>query len=638
MKAWQSRNHTSIADPGLRFGLMIALLSLPTRVQAQSELFQPYNLHIVVHVAENRLLTEVFRKRIERELRDGFQAALGDMGRVTVTHEHPRLTEVLEHGLRFLDSWRDRDDQKTHFVLIDYTGEHYEIQARQYDGTISWPSPVVRRARTRDRDFVAKAAALLIKQDFGILGTVRTEPEGLKEQVQIELRGGGLGDLTHWVKKDDVFALAPPQGGTMAALKWSLLKVEQAPAQDARDGLCVCRFFHRYDVPSIRGFRCLKLGTVQAPLRIRWLQRMPNGRLKPLDQRLTVDIRRYGFDGEETTKLQMRSELDGILETVSRKDGVFNQVAFVRVVDGLGDSHPQVPIALVDDQPVLIEVTAPAHSNTLFAVRLASWKNRVVESVQRQAQLFKRLEILLADPKNRSEIIEVATSGLNHAKKDRIRLMEERKNLFEEAKKYKEDLKISTEDQHLQNLEKYEHALEQFLSKQKEIEATENDPQRKKWLSDIENAKLFEKEWEYGKAIAIYERVQAEGYHDDKLSEHLEKLHKLWDPRDDKHKEAREFIYHIWPTLDNTRLQEYISKAQEAFQKCKEVGDSISIQKLLQATLAHADRLAKSLAELYPDLAVADEREAQQLKKISEPIIKLVTEIQDYLKTHAGGN
>ena len=104
---------------------------------AQSELNKPYNLHIVVHVAENRLLTEVFRERIERELHDGFQAGLGDMGRVTVSHEHPRLNDVLARGLkRSLDSWTDRADLKTHFVLIDYSGVHYEIQTRQYDGAV----------------------------------------------------------------------------------------------------------------------------------------------------------------------------------------------------------------------------------------------------------------------------------------------------------------------------------------------------------------------------------------------------------------------------------------------------------------------------------------------------------------------
>src|SRR6185437_10016638 len=78
-----------------RSWLVVFLLAFPATAHAQSERDKPYDLTIVVHVAQNRLLTDVFRERIERELRDGFQAGLGDMGRVKVTHEHPRLADVL---------------------------------------------------------------------------------------------------------------------------------------------------------------------------------------------------------------------------------------------------------------------------------------------------------------------------------------------------------------------------------------------------------------------------------------------------------------------------------------------------------------------------------------------------------------
>src|SRR5262249_45167336 len=155
------------------------------------ELRKPYRLQVVLHVAEHPLLTEVFREQVRRELGDGLQAALGELARVEVVTQHPRLADVLERGLgRSLDGWRERSDVKTHFVLLDRSGVHYEVRARQYDGTVGVPSPVVRHDRTRDRAFVAKAAAQLIQHDFGAVGTVRTEPkDGV---VEVELRGGGL--------------------------------------------------------------------------------------------------------------------------------------------------------------------------------------------------------------------------------------------------------------------------------------------------------------------------------------------------------------------------------------------------------------------------------------------------------------
>jgi hypothetical protein len=611
----------------------------PPAAQAQSELNKPYDLTIVVHVAENRLLTDVFRKRIERELHDGFQAALGDMGRVTVTHEHPRLADVLARGLRSLEDWKDRDDRKTHFVLIDYTGVHYEIQARQYDGTIGRPSPVVRYDRTRDRDFVAKAAALLVKHDFGVLGTVVAGPENAKKQVKVELRGGGLGDMTRWVKKDDVFALAPPDGGMMESLKWSLLQVEQAPSEEARDGVCLCRFFHRYRLPSIVGYRCIKLGTIETPLRIRWMQRQKVRdivKIKPLDSPIIVEVRRYGFDNEESTKLELQSDPNGYLQTIDKgQEIVFHNVAFVRVASGLGegpDAHPQIPIALVDDQPVVIEVNASRDFNTLFTIRMSTWKRDVADSVQMQAGLFRRLEALGADPKNRSEIIAAAASGMNRAKEDRDNLRKQREELAAEAGKVGQNLQTPIEDKRLQQLEEYEQALVQFLAEQKKIEETENDPQRKKWLSEIENAKLLEKELEYGKAIEIYERIRKEGYENAKLNKRVEELHKDWDARSPEHEEAREFIYRFWPTLDPSRLEENIKKAREALQTCKKFRDKIGIKKLLRGTMGHADQLTKKLEELKPDLVVDDEKEAIQLKKVSEQIVQLGRDIEDCLK------
>lgn len=615
----------------LFFLSLLCPLCLCGAIRAQ-ELNNPYNLHIVVHVAENRLLTDVFRKRIERELHDGFQSALDKMGNVTVTNQHPRLAEVLARGLRSLDEWKDRSDQKTHLVLIDFTGGHYEIQTRQYDGAIGQPSPVVRIDRTRDRDFVAKAAALLIKKDFGVLGTIQSDPEGPTKRVKIALRGGGLGDMTRWVKKDDVFALAPPDGGTMEALKWSFLQVEQAPAEDAHNGLCICRFFNRYRVPSIIGYRCIKLGTVQAPLRLRWMQKqkvLTGFRLKPPDSALSVEIRRYGFDDEEATKLEKLSDsTNGFMDTASDKDGVFNNVAFVRVSSGLGQLHPQIPIALVDNQLITIEVPAAADGDSLFTLQLSEWQHRVADSVQMQVELFKKLEVMGSKAGIRSEITDAATSGLNRAKADRDSLLKERENLA----KRKKDLKTPIQDGQLKTIGDYAETLATFLDEQKKIEEKENDPQRIKWRSEIARARLLEEDMEIDKAIEIYEGIRKEGYENVELDKRLEKLRKDWESHGPEHEEARAFVYRVWPTVDLSGLEEKLPKAQKAFKTCKDVGDAISIRKLRQGTLRHAERLNKRLEELHPELVIEDEKEALQLKKVSEQIVKLGLDIQECLK------
>jgi hypothetical protein len=628
MKSFQYR--------GSFFLFFLSSLCFCGELKAQ-EANTPYKLRLVVHVAQNRLLTDVFRDRLERELHDGFQAAMGDMGRVTVTHEHPRLKDVLARGLKqSLDDWKNRNDEKTHFVLIDYSGVHYEIQTRQYDGTIGRASPVVRRDRTRDRDFVVKAAALLLKQDFGVLGTVLEGPSGANKLVKVELRGGALGEMARWVQKDDVFALAPPDGGEPLALRWSLMQVEQAPAEGARDGICQCRFYHRYQVSSIVGYRCIKLGTVQTPLRLRWVRQAPKGaKTQPLALRLTVEIRHHGFEGEDATKLTKITDSSGVLETVRNgKDGVFSHVAFVRVIDGMEDPKPQVPIVLVDDQPIFIEVNAAKDVDTLFAVRQSNWQNSIVDLLQMQANLFKRLETLGAKPDQREQVIREAERGLKRLRDDRTLLLQQKEEIAEYARKKNRPFQTQREDKRLADLVEGEKILDQFIAEQRRIEAKENDPQVKKWLSAIENAKLLEKELEIGKAIDIYESVRNEGFKNDALDAHLKELQTLWKTVDAEHAQARNYVYLVWPTLDTDRLKDGLPKARQALKKCEAAGDLVTIRKLLKGTEAHALRLKKELDLLQPDILAEDVEPAKLRKDISEQIVKLGLELQEYLKTH----
>src|SRR5436305_1147134 len=46
---------------------------------------KPYQVTVVLHIAEHRLLTKDFRDRVEREIRDGLQAALGDLAEGAAT-------------------------------------------------------------------------------------------------------------------------------------------------------------------------------------------------------------------------------------------------------------------------------------------------------------------------------------------------------------------------------------------------------------------------------------------------------------------------------------------------------------------------------------------------------------------------
>jgi hypothetical protein len=347
-----------------------------------------------------------------------------------------------------------------------------------------------------------------------------------------------------------------------------------------------------------------------------------------------MQIRRHGFQGEDATLLQKSTGQGGVVTTTEiGEKGVFANVAFVSVIGGMREPLPQVPIALVDDQPVLIEVNATQDADTLFTASKAAWQSDVAESRLVQINLFKHLAALGADVEKRAEVIQEAERALKRSKKDRANLMKQRTDLLKDAKDSKIKLDTAREDKRLAEIEEGERELANFITEQKKIEATENDPQRKKWLSEIGQAKLLEKDLEYGKALAIYEKIQKEGFQDAELDKHLKEVRQLWKPpADAEHKEARNFIYRVWPALDTAGLEENLPTARKAFERCQKAGDVISVRKLLKGIEGHADRLTKEFSELRPEINIDDEQPAKRIKKVSEALGKLLKEVQTYLQ------
>src|SRR5438477_12292761 len=70
------------------------------RADLPAEGSQPYQLQVVLGIAKHPLLTPVFQQKMQRELRDSLQAALGRLARVEVARDHPGLKERATTGLK----------------------------------------------------------------------------------------------------------------------------------------------------------------------------------------------------------------------------------------------------------------------------------------------------------------------------------------------------------------------------------------------------------------------------------------------------------------------------------------------------------------------------------------------------------
>jgi hypothetical protein len=618
--------------------LLTAGLWLPARAAADADLDRPYQLQIVLHVAEHRLLTDVFRERVARDLRDGMQAALGDLARVTVVKEHPRLKDVLERGLeRGLDGWVERNGIKTHFVLIDYAAPQYEIQARQHDGLTGRVSPAVRRDTTRDRDFVARAAALLIEHDFGLVGTITTPPDA-NGGVQVKLNAGSLGSLTRWVRKGQIFEIIPP--GSATALEWAFLRVEEPPTEEKRDGMCGCRLWHRYRLGSIVNCRCLKLGTTRAPLRIRFVQdRYAQDRAQqarsPLSRTVGVDIRRTGFEGEKVTKLYKSTDAAGWINTAQEGDkGVFEDIAFISVVNGI-PAQPRIPVPIIDDRPILIPVQVDDDEGTLFAMDRVTWEQNVSDSLRLQDSLLHELKELAIKPENRTQAIAKARAELQRTQDDLASLLAQRDELKAEAARKKIAFDPSRASARLKALEGGKEILKKYLTEQDAIDREESDPKRKALRDKIQQAKLLVEDLEIGKAIKVYKDVIVGGFDTPEIRKRLADLEAMWETKDNKHAEARTFIYRIWPTLDAPGLKAKMPEAKDAFEQCKRVHDAIAARKMLNITELHASKLEAELKKLNPKINIDDEKPFKVIEDASKGLVELATAINDFLAKNA---
>ena len=498
-------------------------------------------------------------------------------------------------------------------------------------------SPVVRRDRTRDRGFVAKAAALLIEQDFGLTGTFDVWPAenkpGEDKPVVVQLKGAGLGvPLNRWIKKGDVFAVVQMPFGDAPGkpVHDAVLQLETPPA--GADSTCLCRPFRRYQAPANSagaGYRCIQLGTISAPLRLRLRQAFTIDRSGPLTDALSVQIRRRGFDDEKRTMLQKQTDaLDSVDTTGDKEDGVFSHIAFATVLSSDNKVRARVPIPILDDQPVVLAVNVSDDAGSALAFQKNAWERDVANAWQEQNELFREINEEAAKTANRTEFTKKIEA-------ERQRLQSEVDRLTAQQAQVKPGPGDQPVLDQLDQLRKGQTELTNFLAKLKKIDAEENDPQKKKWLAQLTQGQQLEVQWELGKAVALYEGMLKAGAPNDLLKSHLEThladLRKEWEPKSQAHREARAFIYDVWPKLDDAGLLEKLPEARKAYGICKKFNDKAGLYRLFKETEAHEVRMNQELKGLRPDINLDDEKQAKIIKEVSDGLTKLARDVHDAL-------
>jgi hypothetical protein len=612
-----------------------------------------YNLEVVLDIARSRAFTEPFRQQVERELREGLQAGLGSLAVVKVTSEHELLPEIRAVGLgKALDSWKKRSDTKTHFVLIDLVNNKYEVRARQFDGPTGMPSAAVRTARTPDRAFVARTAALLIEQDFGFTATFDSWPgAGVKappregppapEIVRLKFLGAAEGvPMSQWVKPNDVFAVVHMYRGSRApdVIQGALVQIQDGPRDDDPDAPCTGRLYSRYGAEGIRegldhdGYRCVKLGAITAPVRLRFMQQRPNKTRVPLTTPLTVEVRQRGFT-EQAGMVAGITEGGYYSSDRGPNAQPFDRVAFVTVLSGRGRAF--IPLVLVDNHTEVVVLPPATDTGDVLARDLARWKEEVNMAGRVQTEIFKDLnEMAEKADTPRAKIVKQAQAGLARTEDDWANLDKAKEKLLEDAKAANSALPdLREQEDALRDLKRGEKKLKEYVKEQEDILNRDSDPRRKAAQAMVADAGLEEEKAEYGKAIALYRKAMDVITDDKSLQKRLKEVEDAWRPKDAAHGEARDFIYNKWPKLDTAGLEAEMGNARKALQVCKSFGDTLYPRKLVLATQAHTARLQQESDAALKKGDTDDDKTVERLAKVSEQLKKLLTETLDYLKS-----
>jgi hypothetical protein len=612
----------------------VTAVAAPLRADDVNE---PYRVEVVLQFGAHRLLTKEFRERLKQEVHDDLQASLGKRDSVKVDELKlddgaPAMWKrVAAEGLGVLDGMPELSDHKTHFVQFDYADGQYEIAARQHDGSTGLASPLTRHESTPDRMVVGRLAARMIAHDFGVVGVVQGQ-QG--DQATVQLKGGKTQTpLDRWVRPGDVFAVAlvKTAGATRGSAGQNgrgrldpdvLLKVSEPPAAD---GSCRCRVFTGKDtVPNLTGARCLQLGTVNTPLRLRLVDEsgatITNHQVQASDAGFQPNA-----PGQQTTEIR---------EGVYTSNRAFDNAAFVRVMSGTVQVT-RFPVALLDSEVVIRQVGRGTVADRLNEI-VEGWRD-VVASINETNQVhngnLRQLAVLVQEKKNR-QALEKAQASLDMLKAEEQNLNRRVAQLAAQSKDLPPRSRFTPPvaecEARLNDMRSGEKKLESLLTDLKNARALElsgaANPKEALLNNLNTQAKLELEQAEFEKALEIYEQILKLDANQPKVKEAADKLKADLAKRD---KGAVRFAYEVWPKLRNAQeISTKIDEAKKWVKVSQTKGDRLTLEKLL---LVGRTTIPNQLKDQAAGLKVAenedDRQTAKVIQQVTQEVINLDREI-----------
>src|SRR5205823_87340 len=231
---------------------------------------------------------------------------------------------------------------------------------------------------------------------------------------------------------------------------------------------------------------CIKLGTITAPLHFRLVN------AKDMTALAGQAVAVSAGDFSAKPKEERSTQADGSIHT---RD-VFQNIAFVRVLDGGGGTRAQIPVEILDDRTVIcpFNVTAQAEAQGQFEVTRRRLFNRLYESHLVVAELIQELNRLIEDHKGK-EALDTSQRGLKAMDSDIASYADELGSLKKIAKdlpKGTSRVDLSEGEQRLAELKTRRKDLQDFSDKMNEALQEASSPEKQQLRAKVQTARLLE--------------------------------------------------------------------------------------------------------------------------------------------------
>lgn len=603
---------------------VVMLFLASTSAHGQSSIATtPYQLRVILDFGEHRVLTPTFQQRVQQQLRAFLLLHYGNLAEIEVAGKHERLAEVRLKSLQALDGWDELSPFRTCFVLVDFADGRYHLRIRQQDGFTGQVAPP-RHESTSMPEEVARLAARLIDHDFGPSGTIE-RVEGSK--VTVLLQGGELPgvQLGRWVQQGDVLLVIRREkvGDRVRPLRleFAALVVKEAP----RRSRCVCEYYHRYQQDSLEAgdsCRCLKIATVTAPLRLRFVGESAEDAL----EKLQVKIGKGGYDREVR---EVALDAAGLLRTEASYPGI----AFLRVRSG-AEALAELPVVLMDDRVQVIPITVKAEAVTRgqFVRQVERWELALLDELVVADTRVRRLNVLIQT--SQEEALKQARAGEQHLQEMLRVFRQQGLELQQAVDRAGIVIDFTGGQQRLRELQERFDALKKFGDELEAAIRKATSPETLEAQRLLAQAALLEKQAEYQRAITLYRKVVQLRPEEKKIVDYLAQLEQQWQERGPEHQQARAFIYGTWASkLDAAGLRTHFDRVKQACAVCQKVGDRLTPRMFLLANAAHKVTLARRLEVLRQRLGSEDGRtETKAINTLVEELGRLHTEMYAFVQ------